>query len=98
MIDLSAMRRVTIDPVSRFATLAGGATARDVIDAAAPHELAAVTGYCDSIGMAGLTLGGGYSPLSGRYGLAADNLQRADVELYFRGHKLSRCSEVMQTS
>jgi FAD/FMN-containing dehydrogenase len=81
VIDLSAMRRVTIDPVSRFATLAGGATARDVIDAAAPHELAAVTGYCDSIGMAGLTLGGGYGPLSGRYGLAADNLLRADVVL-----------------
>jgi hypothetical protein len=81
VIDLSAMRRVTIDPVSRLATVAGGATARDVIDAAAPHELAAVTGYCDSIGMAGLTLGGGYGPLSGRYGLAADNLLRADVVL-----------------
>jgi hypothetical protein len=81
VIDLSAMRQVTIDSEARVATVAGGATAKDVIDAAAPHGLAAVTGNGSSAGMAGLTLGGGYGPISGRYGLAADNLLRAEVML-----------------
>jgi FAD/FMN-containing dehydrogenase len=31
--------------------------------------------------MAGLTLGGGYGPLNGQYGLAADNLLGAEVVL-----------------
>jgi hypothetical protein len=81
VIDLSAMRRVTVDADARVATVAGGATGRDVIRATAPHDLAAVTGYCGSVGMAGLTLGGGYGPLNARHGLAADNLLRAQVVL-----------------
>jgi FAD/FMN-containing dehydrogenase len=40
-----------------------------------------VTGNCGTIGMAGLTLGGGYGPLSPRHGLAADNLLGAEVVL-----------------
>jgi ABC transporter substrate binding protein len=34
------------------------------------HAVAAVTGSCGAVGMAGLTLGGGYGPLIGRFGLA----------------------------
>lgn len=41
----------------------------------------AVTGTVGSVGMAGLTLGGGYGLLGGRFGLAADNLLGADVVL-----------------
>jgi FAD/FMN-containing dehydrogenase len=44
-----------------------------------PRGLAAVTGSCGAVGMAGLTLGGG--PLIGRFGLALDNLIAADVVL-----------------
>ena len=33
------------------------------------------------VGMAGLTLAGGYGPLTGRFGLALDNLLGADVVL-----------------
>src|SRR5215470_2387154 len=46
-----------------------------------PLGLAAVTGSCSGVGMAGLTLGGGYGPLIGRFGLALDNLVAADVVL-----------------
>ena len=81
VIDLSTMRRVTVDPRERIATVEGGATADDVIAAAAPHELAAATGTVRSVGMAGLTLGGGYGPLMGRFGLALDNLLGAEVVL-----------------
>ncbi|WP_433274915.1 FAD-binding oxidoreductase [Pseudonocardia xinjiangensis] len=81
VIDLTLMREVTVDAGARVATVAGGATARDVIAAAAPSGLAAATGASGAVGMAGLTLGGGYGPLGGRVGLALDNLLGADVVL-----------------
>jgi FAD/FMN-containing dehydrogenase len=40
-----------------------------------------VTGSCSSVGMAGLTLGGGYGSLIGRFGLALDNLLAAEIVL-----------------
>ncbi|MFF9490129.1 FAD-binding oxidoreductase [Streptomyces sp. NPDC014676] len=80
-IDLSGMRQVTIDPESEVAEVSGGATAADVVAAAQPFGLTAATGSAGSVGMAGLTLGGGYGPLSGRFGLALDNLLSADVVL-----------------
>ena len=46
-----------------------------------PLHVAAVTGTCSAVGMAGLTLGGGYGPLIGRFGLALDNLLAAQVVL-----------------
>lgn len=81
VVDLSGMRQVVIDPQERIATVSGGATAGDVIAAAAPHGLVAVTGTVGSVGLAGLSLGGGYGPLNGRFGLAADNLLGAEVVL-----------------
>jgi FAD/FMN-containing dehydrogenase len=81
VIDLSAMRRVEVDVEARVATVAGGATAKDVIAAAAPYGLAAATGSVGAVGMAGLTLGGGYGPLSGQYGLALDNLLGVEIVL-----------------
>ena len=80
-IDLSGMRRVTVDPVAKIAEVSGGATAADLVAAAQPFGLTAATGSAGSVGMAGLTLGGGYGPLSGRFGLALDNLLSADVVL-----------------
>src|SRR5262249_26204425 len=38
-------------------------------------------GSVGAVGMAGLTLGGGYGPLIGRFGLALDNLLAAEVVL-----------------
>lgn len=81
VIDLTRMRSVTIDAENGMATVAGGATIKDVIAAAAEHGFMAVAGNCSAVGMAGLTLGGGYGPLSGKHGLAADNLLSADVVL-----------------
>jgi FAD/FMN-containing dehydrogenase len=81
VVDLSAMRRVGVDPKTRIATVTGGATAADLIAAAAPHRLVAVTGMVGAVGMAGLTLGGGYGPLLGRFGLALDNLLGAELVL-----------------
>jgi FAD/FMN-containing dehydrogenase len=81
VVDLSQMRQVTVNARARIATVAGGARACDVVAAAARHGLTAVTGNCSGVGMAGLTLGGGYGPLSPRFGLALDNLLGAEVVL-----------------
>jgi FAD/FMN-containing dehydrogenase len=52
-----------------------------VLDVTEPHGLSAVTGSCGEVGMAGFTLGGGYGPCIGRFGLALDNLLAAEVVL-----------------
>jgi FAD/FMN-containing dehydrogenase len=79
VIDLSQMRAVTIDPDALTAQVQGGATAGDLIGAAQKYGLATATGTVSSVGMSGLTLGGGYGPLTGAYGLVADNLLSAQV-------------------
>jgi FAD/FMN-containing dehydrogenase len=81
VIDLSGMRRVTVDADALTASVGGGATAREVIAATEPHGLVAATGACGPVGMAGLTLVGGYGPLNGRFGLALDNLLAAELVL-----------------
>jgi FAD/FMN-containing dehydrogenase len=88
VVDLRSMRQVEIDPEERIATVGGGATADDLIAAAAAHGLVAVTGAVGAVGMAGLGLGGGYGPLIGRHGLALDNLLAAEVVLA-NGRKVS---------
>jgi FAD/FMN-containing dehydrogenase len=81
VIDLTGLRQVAVDPANHVATLGGGATVGDLVAAATPHQLAAATGAGSAVGMAGLTLGGGFGPLIGRAGLALDNLVGADVVL-----------------
>ena len=81
VIDLNRMREVVVDPRSRVAIVSGGASAKDVAAAAGFYGLVAALGNCGEVGMAGLTLGGGYGPLNGQYGLAADNLLGAEVVL-----------------
>jgi FAD/FMN-containing dehydrogenase len=81
VIDLSGMNGVVVDPNDQAAQILGGARGVDVLAATEPYGLAAVTGAVGVVGMAGLTLGGGYGPLIGRFGLALDNLAGAEVVL-----------------
>ena len=78
--DLTAMDDVTVTTAGT-AVAGGGATAGDVVSAARPYGLVPVTGTVKGVGLAGLTLAGGYGPLTGRYGLALDNLLSARVVL-----------------
>jgi len=81
VIDLSGMNSVVIDPAAHTARISGGSRASDVVEVADPLGLAPVTGSVGTVGVAGLTLGGGYGPLIGRFGLALDNLLAAEVVL-----------------
>src|SRR5712672_1647832 len=81
VIDLAGMNKVAVYLENCTARTAGGARASDVVAATDPLGLAAVTGSVGAVGLAGLTLGGGYGPLIGRFGLALDNLLAAEVVL-----------------
>jgi len=72
------MRTVTVDPDQRTAHVQAGNDS-DLIEATTQYGLVTATGTCTAVGMAGFTLGGGYSPLTGAYGLGIDNLLSAQV-------------------
>lgn len=81
VIDLSRMNKASVDPATNTVTAQGGATWKEVDEAAAEHGLATVGGTVNHTGIGGLTLGGGYGWLSGFYGLTIDNLVSATVVL-----------------
>lgn len=81
LLDLSGMRRVTVDARTKIAVVQGGALWRDVDVATAEHALATTGGLISSTGVGGFTLGGGTGWLMRRYGLAIDNLVGATVAL-----------------
>lgn len=81
VVSLVKMRRVLVDPSAMTITVEGGAIWEDVDEAAAKHGLAVVGGTVNHTGVGGLTLGGGYGWLTGRYGLTIDNLLSANVVL-----------------
>ncbi|MEV4755585.1 FAD-binding oxidoreductase [Micromonospora sp. NPDC049559] len=81
VVDLTGLRSVEIDVGRRTAVVGGGATVADLLAAARPYGLVTPTGVVRAVGLAGLTLAGGYGPLNGRYGLALDNLLGAEVVL-----------------
>jgi FAD/FMN-containing dehydrogenase len=79
VVDLSGMKLVTIDPKQRVARVQAGATSGDLAGPAHVHGLALTTGDTHSVGMGGLTTGGGIGFMVRKYGLAIDNLLAAQV-------------------
>jgi FAD/FMN-containing dehydrogenase len=73
------MKAVTIDPAARTAHVEAGATSGDLAAPAAEHGLALSTGDTHSVGIGGLTTGGGIGFMVRKYGLAIDNLLAATV-------------------
>lgn len=68
-------------PQQRKALIGAGARFRDVFAALAPHSVAAVTGSCPHVGIAGFSLGGGWGALSAGRGLGVDNVLSYRVAL-----------------
>jgi FAD/FMN-containing dehydrogenase len=79
VIDLSGMKRVEVDTSRRVARVEAGALVRDLDEATQRFGLATTSGGCPTVGVAGLTLGGGEGRLMEKYGAACDNLLSAQV-------------------
>ena len=79
VIDLSRMRRATVDAAARRATIEAGATLAELDAATQAHGLATPVGINSTTGIAGLTLGGGFGWLSRKHGMTIDNLEAAEV-------------------
>ena len=79
VLDLSEMKALEIDPETRTAWAESGLTAGEYSHAAAEHGLATGFGDSPSVGIGGITLGGGVGFLVRRFGLTIDALLAADV-------------------
>ena len=79
VLDLAAMKGLEIDADARTATAETGLTAGEVTNALAEHGLAVGFGDTGSVGIGGLTLGGGVGYLARKHGLTIDSLLAADV-------------------
>jgi FAD/FMN-containing dehydrogenase len=81
VIDLSLMRAVLVDPVSRTAMVQGGARWADVNRETQAYGRAVTGGAVSTTGVGGLTLGGGLGWLMARCGMAMDNVRAVDLVL-----------------
>jgi FAD/FMN-containing dehydrogenase len=79
MIDLAGMKGVYVDVNRRTARAQGGVSWADLNRETQLHGMAATGGVVSTTGIAGLTLGGGFGWLMGKYGLALDNLQSVEL-------------------
>lgn len=79
VLDLADMKGLDIDVAGRTAWAAAGLTAGEYTTAAGAHDL--VTGFGDtgSVGIGGITLGGGVGYLVRKYGLTIDSLLAAEI-------------------
>ena len=91
VIDFADMQAMTVDPVAKTATAEAGVKWRDFDEQTQAHGLATTGGTDGDTGIAGLTLGGGFGWLSGKFGMTVDNLLGADVVL--ASGELVRASE-----
>jgi FAD/FMN-containing dehydrogenase len=90
-VDLSAMKRVVVDPDARTAAAQGGATWQDYDAATLRHGLASTGGTFVDTGIGGLTLGGGIGYLVGTQGFTVDTL--AGVRMVTANGDVVRASE-----
>lgn len=79
VVDVSPMRSVSVS--GGVATVGAGARLGEVYDALDAHGLTVPAGTNPSVGISGLTLGGGLGYLGRRHGLTSDSLLGAQVVL-----------------
>ena len=79
VLDLSEMKHIDIDVGERTAWAETGLTAAEYSEAVGVHGLATGFGDTGSVGIGGITLGGGIGYLVRKHGLTIDSLIAADV-------------------
>jgi FAD/FMN-containing dehydrogenase len=79
VLDLRSMKKIEIDAADRSAWVETGATALEVTQAVQEHGLVIGFGDSGSVGVGGLTLGGGIGFLVRKHGLTIDSVLAAEV-------------------
>ena len=79
VLDLSAMKGIEIDVAGRTAWAETGLTAVELTKALSAHGLAVGFGDTGSVGIGGITLGGGIGLLTRKFGMTIDSLLAADI-------------------
>jgi FAD/FMN-containing dehydrogenase len=77
ILDVSSMNKVEVQGTK--AVIGAGAKLKDVYAALGAAGRALPAGSCPTVGIAGLTLGGGIGVLARKYGLTCDHLSSAQV-------------------
>ena len=73
------LREVSVDVPARVVRIGAGVVWGEVTEAVAPHGLTALAGSSPDVGVVGYTLGGGYSWLGRKYGLAASRVTAIEI-------------------
>jgi FAD/FMN-containing dehydrogenase len=79
VLDLRAMSAIDVDAEARTAWVETGATALQVTQALSKHGLAIGFGDAGSVGVGGITLGGGIGFLVRKFGMTIDSVLAAEV-------------------
>jgi len=79
VLDLSLMRALDVDVDGRTAWAETGLTALEYTAGVGAHGLATGFGDTGSVGIGGITLGGGVGYLARKYGLTVDDLLAAEI-------------------
>ncbi len=79
LVSTARLTECTVHPEERWARVGAGVAWQQVLDAAAPHGLAALAGSSPGVGVVGYTTGGGHGPLARTHGLAADRVRAIEV-------------------
>jgi FAD/FMN-containing dehydrogenase len=74
MIDLSVMKGIRVEPGRRTARAEMGLKLGEFDRETQAFGLATTQGVVPTVGIAGLTLGGGWGHLHAKYGLSIDNV------------------------
>jgi hypothetical protein len=81
LIDLSLMNYLEVSETDKTVKVGAGVRAGQINEALDEYGLAAALGCNPSVGVSGLTLGGGLGWLLGRYGASCDNLKSVELVL-----------------
>ncbi len=79
VVDLRGLRGIHLDPAAGTVWAGAGLTAGDLVAALAPHSLTVPFGDTGSVGIGGITLGGGIGYLVRKHGLTIDSLLAVEI-------------------
>ncbi|WP_433383503.1 FAD-binding oxidoreductase [Actinoplanes sp. CA-142083] len=79
LVHTGRLDECVVHPEERWARVGAGVRWQQVLDAAAPHGLAALSGSAPGVGVVGYTTGGGLGPVGRSFGWASDRVRAIEL-------------------